>query len=114
LDVHFLTRPYILDKLLNEGPGLVLVDESQTVQLFEIGSLDVVVAELVVAVVLRIYFKKPVLVEKSNLLSEIEYDFVGEVQLALHVLAELYSEAERQFGVGRQCMFGSPDLVTLD
>ena len=50
----------------------------------------------------------------TYLLSEIEYDFVGEVQLALHVLAELYSEAERRFGVGRQCMFGSPDLVMLD
>ena len=58
MDVHFLTRPYILDKLLNEVHGLVLVDESQTVQLFEIGSLDAVVVELVVAVVLKVYFSK--------------------------------------------------------
>ena len=58
MDVHFLTRPYILDKLLNEVRGLVLVDESQMVQLFEIGSLDAVVVELVVAVVLKVYFSK--------------------------------------------------------
>ena len=55
MGVHFLTRPYILDKLLNEGRELVSADESQMVQLFEIGSLDVVVAELVVAVVLKIF-----------------------------------------------------------
>lgn len=83
-------------------------------QWFEIGSLDVVAVELVVGVVLKYVFLT-FICEKNltNLLSEIEYDFVGEVQLALHVLAEL-SEAERRFGVGRQCMFGSPDLVMLD
>ena len=59
------------------------------------------------------YFRARVLYY-SNLLSEIEYDLVGEVQLALHVIAGLYSEADRRFGAGRQCMFGSLDLVTLD